>query len=307
MKITYEVIKKNIEVYNEARDIFPVIKQFENSEVDYNTITSLGLNKFGSFYMFLKKNENLGFTPIMDIKDFRKLKPIIIDNTKTERFKSFLKNRTQKKFNEILFNNEFFDRLINGAWKSKPKMRRSGVMGYGTRKNEKIEAFQVAILPIINYIILNDLDIDNNILNQYAISEDVNWYTNTILNYDNVQQKEIELTNRLLQTFSKVVKDEKIDFRKLNVDYILSGISNKIKSAMDIPNGKILKCIRDYEKNGVKHLTKDKSYEVRGTYRRNGFLTVYIYSDTNRGDYYEFSYFEDIQSKRDDLLDLLLG
>jgi hypothetical protein len=307
MKITYEKIKKNIEVYNEARDIFPVIKQFEDSEVDYNTITSLGLSNFGAFYVFLKKNETLGFTPIMDMGNFRKLKPIIIDNTTTERFKSFLKNKTQKKFNEILLNKELFDRLINGAWKSKPRVRRNGVTGYGTRKNEKIEGFKTAILPIINYIILNDLDIDNNILDQYAISDDVKWYTDTILNYDNVQQKEIELTNRLLQTFSKVVKDEKIDFRKLNVDYILSGISNKIKSAMDIPNGKILKCIKDCEKNGVRVLTKDKSYEVKGNYRRNGFLTVYIYSDTGRGDYYEFSYFEDIQSKRDDLLDLLLG
>ena len=48
-------------------------------------------------------------------------------------------------------------------------------------------------------------------------------------------------------------------------------------------------------------------YEVQGTYERNGFLTVYVKNNQERNNYYEYSYFEDVSMKRDDLLSMLLG
>jgi hypothetical protein len=310
MKITYDIINKNIETYKAAKEIFPAISQFEENEIDYSAMSALGLGKFADFNMFIKRIKLQGFEPIINTKSFRVLKPIICENTKTERFKTFIKNRTQNKFNIIFNDADLFDRLLNGPWKSRPQMRRNGRMGYGTRKNERVEGFQIAIVPIINYIILNDIEVNQKVLDDVdgRISESIRWYVSTTLSFDKVPQKEIELTNKLLQTFMEVVDKEKIDFRKLNISYVMSAISTKIKNAMKIPNGTALKCVKDLETaTGDKLLEKGQMYEVQGTYERNGFLTVYVKNNQERNNYYEYSYFEDVSMKRDDLLSMLLG
>jgi hypothetical protein len=310
MKITYDIIKQNIETYKAAKKIFPAILQFEENEIDYSAMSALGLGKFADFNMFIKRIKLQGFEPIINTKSFRVLKPIICENTKTERFKTFIKNRTQNKFNIIFNDADLFDRLLNGPWKSRPQMRRNGRMGYGTRKNERVEGFQIAIVPIINYIILNDIEVNQKVLDDVdgRISESIRWYVSTTLSFDKVPQKEIELTNKLLQTFMEVVDKEKIDFRKLNISYVMSAISTKIKNAMKIPNGTTLKCVKDLKTaTGEKLLEKGQVYEVQGTYERNGFLTVYVKNNQERNNYYEYSYFEDVSMKRDDLLSMLLG
>ena len=310
MKITYDIINKNIETYKAAKEIFPAISQFEENEIDYSAMSALGLGKFADFNMFVKSIKIQGFEPIMNTKSFRVLKPIICEKTTTERFKTFIKNRTQNKFNTIFNDADLFDRLLNGPWKSRPQMRRNGRMGYGTRKNERVEGFQTAIVPIINYIILNDIEVNQKVLNDSdgRISGSIKWYTSEFLSFDKVPQKEIELTNKLLQTFMEVVDKEKIDFRKLNISYVMSAISTKIKNAMKISNGTTLKCVKDLETaTGEKLLEKGQMYEVQGTYERNGFLTVYVKNNQGRNNYYEYSYFEDVSMKRDDLLSMLLG
>lgn len=310
MKITYDIINKNLETYKAAKEIFPAISQFEENEIDYSAMSALGLGKFADFNMFVKRTKLQGFEAIMNTKSFRNLKPIIFENTRTERFKTFIKNRTQKKFDAIFNDADLFDRLLNGPWKSRPQMRRNGRMGYGTRKNERVEGFQIAIVPIINYIILNDIEVNQKVLDDVdgRISESIRWYTSTVLSFDKVPQKEIELTNKLLQTFMEVVDKEKIDFRKLNISYVMSAISTKIKNAMKIPNGTKLKCVKDFELvTGEKLLEKGLMYEAKGTYERNGFLTVYVTNNQGKNNYYEYSYFEDVSMKRDDLLSMLLG
>jgi hypothetical protein len=308
MKITYDIISKNIETYKEAKDIFPAITQFEENEIDYSAMHSLGLSKFADFHMFIKYLKLHGFEPITDTKSFRVLKPIIVGKTTTERFKTFIKNRTQKKFEAIFTDNDLFDRLLNGPWKSRPQMRRNGRMGYGTRKNERVEGFRDAIVPIINYIILNEIEVSDSIKNQDSISNQTRWYINEVLSFDKVPQKEIELTNKLLQTFSEVVEKDRVDFRNLNINYVMSAISTKIKNAMKIPNGTQLKCIKELlAPNQDKLLEEGKLYEVFGTYERNGFLTVYVKNEQGGSSYYEYSYFEDVSMKRDDLLSMLLG
>ncbi len=187
-------------------------------------------------------------------------------------------------------------------------MRRNGRMGYGTRKNERVEGFKTAIVPIINYIILNELEVNKSLIGQDSISNQTKWYVDEVLSFDKVPQKEIELTNKLLQTFSEVVEKERVDFRKLNINYVMSAISTKIKNAMKIPNGTMLKCIKELlATNQDKLLEEGKLYEVFGTYERNGFLTVYVKNEQGGSSYYEYSYFEDVSMKRDDLLSMLLG
>lgn len=315
MKLSYDIIAKNLETYQKAKSIFPAISQFEEGQLEYSAMHSLGLGAFAEFHYFLKKNAALGYSPIMDVSTFRTLKPMIVENTSSERFKTFMSNRTQKKFDAMFTDRDLFDRLLNGPWKSRPKMRRNGRMGSGTRKSERAEGLEKAIVPIINYLIARDLEFMD--LREESRISDIKWYSTHFLSIDSIPQREIELTSKLLQAFSDTVDKERIDFRKLNIDYVISAISSKIRNAMKIPKGTMLKCISDLSEDaaGNKYLisspaksilTKDSTYEVLGTYERNGFLTVYIRNDQGRCSYYEYSYFEDISIRRDDLLSMLL-
>ncbi len=46
---------------------------------------------------------------------YRKLKTILVNHT--ERFKSIMSNKSQKKFNSILVDNNNYYRLLNGRYK----------------------------------------------------------------------------------------------------------------------------------------------------------------------------------------------
>jgi hypothetical protein len=104
------------------------------------------------------------------------------------------------------------------------------------------------------------------------------------------------------------MEETKIDFRKLNSEYIISSISNKIKSSMNVPNGTMLKCLKDVPYGNKIALVANKSYEVRSSsLNSNGYLQVYITDELNRSNYFPYSHFEDMAFHRDDLLSSLFG
>ena len=91
-------------------------------------------------------------------------------------------------------------------------------------------------------------------------------------------------------------------------DYIVSTISDKIHKLMKVKEGTRLKAIDDYTNEyKQKYLTKDQYYEVRSSSMTDGYVTVLINGDNNRAQWLKYSYFEDVQSHRDDLLSSLFG
>jgi hypothetical protein len=309
MKITYETIRHNLDAYHKARTEYVVLRQFEEGSVDYSALTGLGLAKFGAFYNFLKKHKERGFDPISDpsIAIFAKLKEALIEKTSTTRFKTFLKNRSKKKFDAMLADKDEFDRLLNGAWKSRPVMRRNGRMGSGTRKQERIEGLEQALLPLINYIILNEIEVTDRFSWQDRISSDLDWFISARLSFSGIRTKEIEMTSSLIKAFSDLVEKEKFDFRKLNLSYVMSGIEKKIKKAFTVAEGTMLKCVEEVKDgHGAILLNHGSVYQARGCYESRGSLLVSVMQDNGSSAYHEFSKFEDISTKRDDLLSMLL-
>ncbi len=61
MKFTYDFIKENIRIYNQAKESLPVISQFEQGLISHNSMRSLGLDSFVQFYFFTKSQTDLGF------------------------------------------------------------------------------------------------------------------------------------------------------------------------------------------------------------------------------------------------------
>ena len=93
MKFTYEFIKENLRIYQEAKDSLPTISDYENGLVSFQVMRNIGLDKFAEFYNFQKNLSDNDFSTIQAI-NFKELKQILIEKTKNERFKNWLKNKT---------------------------------------------------------------------------------------------------------------------------------------------------------------------------------------------------------------------
>ena len=298
--LTYENIEHNIQTYLEARELFPIIIDYENGLVNRTTLGRFGLSNFGDFYNFKKRQEQLGFSLVDEIS-YRKLKPLIVNQTVTGRFKSYIKNRTQKQFIEILSDYNKFDRLLNGRilYKGKRVTRRD---------SKKLEGLKYCIIPILNYIISNKVEVDKWILTNSTITSDTRWYHQKLLEIKNVPKKEMELTKDMINTFIDVIDESEVDYRKLNIDYITDTLISKLKNLMEIPNGTSIKSkVNLIGRYSTQALTKDKSYIVQGCHITQGKLRVMIKNDSDSLEYYDYSNFEDMALKREQLLNQLFG
>ena len=281
MKLNYDLIKKNLATYAEAKELFPVISDYERGEVSIHVMRNIGLQEFGEFYDFLKRGDNT----IDDGMTWRKLKLMIAEKTTNARLKKFVMNRTQRQFNEILMDGPQFDRLLNGRWVSKPALTRRGRMSYGRRGGECVDGLKTCFVPLLNYIIQNNIDVYEDskeylykkFIQQESIYYSIRWFTTMELNFDSVPKREIDVTRKLLSTFVEIMEETKIDFRKLNSEYIISSISNKIKSSMTVPIGTMLKCLKDVPYGNKISLVENTSYEVKSSsLNMNGYLQVYV-------------------------------
>lgn len=290
MKITYDIIQENFRVFEEARLKFPIIQKYIDGEVTINALNSVGLHQFGRFHEYIKHNKTLGFDPIMKGMTWRKLKPILITNTSLERFKVYLRNRTQNDFIDILKKVDVYERLSKGRWIRKPSRRSSG-----RRSGEGISALISCQIPIINYIIQNEIEINENTITG------LEWFLSTKLSLNNTQAREMEVTENLLTSFVGVVEESKVDFKKLNLDYISNFIGEKLKKLMFVEKGSVVKCIKDY----TSCLTEGKSYIVDSSHVRNGYLYLQVSDDRGFMNSYPFSYFEDMSYHRNSILDSL--
>lgn len=303
MKFSYEFIKENIRIYNLAKEQLPLISQFERGEVSYNSMRSLGLDRFAEFHQFSKDKE------LIKAITYKELRDILVSNTPDTRFKTYLKNRTQKQFIKLLTEDgQTFDRLLNGRWISKPNYRRRG-----RRSNQKIDAFHKNFDNLMNFIISNDIDtykttdstIYSNFESQILFQSQIKWYTGVILDISVVPEKEIKVTTELMSSLINFIVDSRLDFRKLNSDFITDAVQTKIRSLMTIPQGTKIKAIETILRNGISYLTKDKFYTVDSSLISSGFVKVYIEDDTGYKSYYEYKYFEDVSIQRDLLLSQL--
>lgn len=309
MKLNYDLISANIEIYEDAKKAFPVISQYENGEVDRSAMISLGLLNFANFADFLISLNANEFTPIMGGMNWRKLKSLLVKHTTNERFKAYISNRTEKQFQKLLIEFDDFDRLLNGRWVRKPNpdsRRRSG--RNGRRDTNRMEGLQTCAVPIINYIIQNDIELHNNHVWQDRLSQTMVWFNTNKLNRSEIPAGEVEVTSKLLELFVNMVDENKIDFRKLNLDYISNAINKKLAKLMVVQAGTRLKCLFDVVGNfGARVLTKDTYYDVIDHRMISGTLMVYVRDDRGVSQFYAYRNFEDVVMRRDDLLSSLLG
>ena len=311
MKFTYDFIKENLRIYNQAKEMLPVISQYEQGLISQNSMRSFGLELFSQFYDFTKSQKNMGFELIQAIS-YKELKEVIAKNTTVDRFKTYITRRTQPQFKKLISeDSETFDRLLNGRWISKPTYRRRG-----RRSNEVVSGLK-SFVPLINWIISNDIqtcDLEANhfqsFKNQTVYQYQLRWYTGIHLDVEKLPKREIDITFNLLNSFVDFLTETQTDFRKLNCDFIVENISSKLKSLMKIPTGTTIKSLVDLNNTNAytgpySELTKDKTYTVEDSSITGGYIRVWISNDRGVRTYYNYSLFEDVSVHRDLLLQQL--
>jgi hypothetical protein len=305
MKINYTTIQENLDTYNQVKEKYPILKQLENGEITIEALRSVGLYEFGEFYEFLKECERSGYSPIMQM-NWKQLKPILVEKTTTERFKSFIGNKTKKKFDAILNDFNTFDRLLNGRWISKPNPYGRG---RGRRSNENVRGLREYV-PMINYFICNDIDISNiKIKDDSYYLKTLRWYIgDSILKskLDIIPFREIEITNKIMEQLVDVIDNSKIDFRKMNINYIANAINKKLNGLVKIENDTIIKSLNDVFRYNRRILTSGKSYQVASSDIWDGHLRVSVVDDLGERSTHRYNIFEDMSFHRSDLLSQLL-
>jgi hypothetical protein len=313
MKFTYEFIKENLRIYNEAKSKLPIISQYEKQEVSYNAMRTLKLEQFADFYNFISNERKNGFELIQAVS-FKELKQILVDKTRSDRFKKLFSNMSQSKFTKLITeDSEKFDRYLNGRWITKPGYNSRGRRLYGKRSNDTVDGLNTAIVPLINWIISNEIETCESSSNtfesfssQSAYSNRIKWYKGVLLDISKLPTREIEVTYSLLNSLVDFIGDSEIDFRKLNSDFIIETLSNKIKGLMYVPSGTTLVSLCDYKNNyGRQQLTVGNNYVVENSSINYGFLSVMVRDDSNSLTWHDYKLFEDVSLQRDMILSQL--
>lgn len=311
MKFTYEFIKENIRIYQETKKQLPIISDFENGDVTYNAMRNVGLDKFAEFFNFQRDVNKQGFSLIQALT-YKELKEIIITKTQNERFKTLLKNKSLKSFKKLIEeDSQTFDRLINGRWLRKPGYNNRGRRSWGRRSNLCVEGFDTAFIPLLNWIISNEIDTcensQNDIYKKFSSQDKyvsrLKWYTGVQLSMELVPQKEIEVTHKLISSLVDFIDGSNIDFRKLNSDFIIDTLQNKIRKLITVPDGTIIRSKCDTDSSyGQNRLIEGKDYIVEGSSISAGFLRVAVTDESGLKNWYDYRLFEDLSTQRDLLL-----
>ena len=95
MKLNYDLIKKNLATYAEAKELFPIISEYERGEVNSSVMRNIGLQYFAEFWDFIKYNNK--FNPVIEGMTWRKLKTSIAESTQNDRLRKFFMNNSKAK------------------------------------------------------------------------------------------------------------------------------------------------------------------------------------------------------------------
>jgi hypothetical protein len=311
MNFTPAFIRQNIRFYEEAKEIFPLISQYEKGEVNMSSLMRLRLGDFAEFHYFVKTQKALGFELDVVIK-WRKLKKILIENTQNSRFKDYISRRTEKEFILLLTENtQIFDRLLNGRI-----LRKSTRRSHEKRSYEKCEGLSISAVAIINYLISSQLDEKTKskafetLESQSIYRNRIKWYVSNNpgsklsileLAISKIPKQEVKISTVMVNSISDFIKSSDVDFRKLNSEFLIEVVAQKIKDLMQIPIGTNIKCQKTYTNYGKVELSEGNMYQVITSNTSNGFLRVCVLNDLGQSSYYEYSLFEDMSVLRDSI------
>ncbi len=273
MILTYETIKHNLDLLEEVKSEYPILKDFEDGLVFRDSISNVGLDSFVEFITFKKQCLNTGSQKIIydDLITFKELKQKVSELS-YGRSKNIILKKNSDDFIKI-----FTDFKVNRRY------TRGSNVSY-------CSGLETAIPTIVNYFIQNKIDVyDGYLRGGY-------FYLNK-LKKPNLYSRELKMTQNFIDEFVNYTKEKDLDLRKCNIKSLISELNHRLKSMMNIERGLLVKCIS--QKKGF---TLDRLYEVTDSrVNYNGYLEVKITDDNGVETYVTYTLFEEVSRQRDDI------
>jgi len=303
MKLTFDIIKNNLQKLDFAKQNFPILLEYSKIKSDKNIteserlmeisplssdITFFDLSRYAKFIDWIIAVEDSNQKIIYDKLKYPDLREAVSKNCIDRDVKRIMSNKTKSDFDKLLNNFSLF-RKYNGQ---------STYSGRGVRRYSSNLIRSEAI--IANYIILNEVEVNDT-------SNICPYYTSEIPDVSLSINSEIFFTKKLIDSIIPNLKENCFDIRKINIPSILSSIESRIKEEiLSFTVGEQVICIES-----TLGITKGKIYNILNLDIPNwggdkNKVRIKIIDDNSIESTFYYRNFESLNSKRSSILDSIL-
>lgn len=314
MKITSEIIQRNLIILEKAKKSFPKLKIYEELLKSIEDISSNG-GRFSDEYINLEKEKNYLKEEFRAYRiDFYADFIDFIEQTKKFNQEVFYSKKiTNKHFQQIISTlaiddqvKEYLSKKTKSTFKRFLHSRKWDLYT-GNQRSSRSRAFYVDNLYrssaiIANYCIQNEIEIDD--LHKHKIKH---WYRTLLSEPESQALNEIDKTSKVIDLIIKGFEENEFDIKKINLEHLILSIKNKFTEKMMVLNkNEKIKCVEVSEIDS-NLLTLNKVYEVLDLKIYRGVLKVKVIDDAGFETYFFYRNFESIKDIRDVFLDDILG
>jgi hypothetical protein len=271
--INLDTINYNLQLLEEVKKEYPILQDYQDGKVLYDSVSNVGLDQFVSLVDLIKSCGKYGIELVYTKKiRYREIKLKIVEFTSSDKAKSIFKNKTQEDFKKIYTDfkhNRRYTRSINQSYCS------------------ALEYLQPLFL---NFFVQNSIEFNKDFFN-------CPFYFRK-LSKPQLYSRELKMTQDLLDMFIEFTTTQDFDLRKCNIKSFTSELNSRLKRLMKIDQGLLVKCI-----NPINHFTIGNHYEVQDSrINYSGFLEIRLTDDRNNTQYVSYSPFEEVSRQRSDIL-----
>lgn len=314
MKLTSEIIQKNLLTLEQAKKSFPVLQQYSEKYAlkikffnEGNLLTEYWENE-NSLRLLREEGRNYKLNIYLDFIDYigdcekygqqqvfyrkkiqnKELQKVLVDNSLDEEAKLCFKNKTKSTFAKFI-NSKKWALLSNDQ---RSYRRRSKTYNNNLSRSSAI---------IANYCIQNEIEILEE--NYVRIKE---WFRTLIPEPDYSIAKEIDRTATIIDFIVNKLGENNSDFRKINIDHLTISIKNELsKKVLSLQKAEKIRCL-EVSAGLEGELTINKIYEVKDTRIEYGVLKVEIRNDKDNSKFYFYRNFETVTTLRDNFISSIL-
>jgi len=298
MKITSEVISRNLNRLESAQREFPSLSEYQKltegfAPLDWDRHRSIrgecisyGLLPYVDFIDFIVesklKGQEVFYKKKIKNKEFQE---ILVKNAKDDNAKKSFNSKTKRSF-ETLINSKRWETLTGNS---------------SSRRKSYSNNLKDSDAIIANFVIQNEIEVGGEFL--WRLNRH---YLQLIPSPDLTIKNEIKRTKEIIDFIIDKLSESGTDFRKVNHDHLTKTLSLELKNRMlTIDPGEKIKCIEiSPETTG---LTIDKFYNVISKTIDYGILKVTVFNDNERNQSYNYRLFEKVSILRNSALDELLN
>ena len=278
MKISLDIIKFNLNLLEEVKKEYPILKDYQDGNIRKESIQNTGLDSFIGLIDYIKSCDVKGLKLIYnDPISYKELKSKFLELNLNAKSKKIFSNKSKKDFDELWICNKLHQRY-----------KRWGNVCYAPG----LEATEPMI---INYLFQNNIEVDS----QYMFFHKDYWF----FQYQKPKfySRELKTTQSFIESFINYAKDANLDLRKCNVKSLTIELQHKLKQLASIEEGLRVKCVTE-----TTNFTIDNLYIVQSSHINHfGFVEVKLTDDRGETRFIPYSNFEEISRQRDDVLSQL--